>query len=52
MPQSGDYVGEPIRRKARGEGVRIESYAGASKWGTRGPGGIVTGKAENWTAYH
>lgn len=52
VPQSGQYKGEPFRRKADKHGVLIESYEFASKWGTRGPGGIVIGKAENWTAYH
>ena len=52
IPQSGKYKGEPFRRKADKHGVMIESYEFASKWGARGPGGIVIGKAESWTAYH
>lgn len=52
LPRAGDYEGEPFRRKADKHGVLIESYEFASKWGMRGPGGVVTGEAKRWTAYH
>lgn len=51
-PQSGDFVGEPIRRLAQGQGIRINSYAWASKWNTDTVAGVPVGPAVTWTTGH
>ncbi len=50
VPQSGLYVGEPLRRRATKEGVRISDCQFASRWGKR-VAGVVVGEPANWTSY-
>ena len=52
VPQSGQYIGEPIRRLATKYGVRIDEVRTARKWNTHEVAGVKMGPARNWTAYH
>lgn len=51
-PQSGQYIGEPIRRLAGKYGVRIDKVRSASKWNTGEVAGVKVGPALDWSAYH
>lgn len=49
VPQSGDYIGEPIRRLAREGRVAINSYRSAWKWNTSKIAGVPVGPAKSVT---
>lgn len=53
VPVPGKFVGEPFRRLAQPDGVKIESYAYAYKLEPKElPGGAKVYDASSWTAYH
>jgi hypothetical protein len=51
VPQSGDYIGEPMRKAARDGRVSISSYASASKWNTHTVAGVPVGPKVQGTSY-
>lgn len=52
VPQSGSYIGEPIRRVARDGRVKIDDVRSGSKWNTARVAGVAIGPAASWTSYH
>lgn len=51
VPLPGAYKGEPMRKRAEANYVRIASYAHAYKMEPVIVGGVPTYEASNWTAY-
>lgn len=52
VPLPGQYVSEPITRKAGRHGVRIDESRTASRAATEVVGGVTVVKPVHWTAYH
>ena len=52
VPQSNSFIGEPIRRRIAGDGVKIDSVRYASKWNTTTVAGVPVGGKLNFTEYH
>jgi hypothetical protein len=51
VPQSGDYIGEPMRKLARNGGVTISSCQYASKWNTATVAGVPIGPSAYFSTY-
>jgi len=51
VPQSGRFIGKPMRKMARDGWVRINSFSSAKKWNTATVAGVPIGRKNNWTAY-
>jgi hypothetical protein len=51
VPQSGDYIGEPMRKLARNGGVTISSCQYASKWNTNTVAGVPIGPSAYFSTY-
>ncbi|MDE2344392.1 MAG: hypothetical protein KGL63_13575 [Betaproteobacteria bacterium] len=51
VPQSGAFIGEPMRKMARDGRVRITSFSSARKWNTATVAGVPVGPKNQWTAY-
>jgi len=51
VPQSGQVIGEPMRKIARDGRVRITSFSSAKKWNTDTVAGVPVGPKQYWTAY-
>lgn len=52
VPQSGKFIGEPIRRRAHNGQVRIDDVRHASKWNTATVAGVPVGPAVSWSDGH
>ncbi len=53
VPMPGEYISEPIKKRAKNGSVKIESYASAHKMDpVSNVGGVKTYKSSHWTAYH
>lgn len=52
VPQSGSYIGQPFRRLAQRDGIRITSFAYAHRWAEKTVAGVPVGPALHWTSYH
>lgn len=52
VPDKSKIIGEPIRRKADGDSVKIESYSWARKIEPQMVGGIEVYSPDHWTSYH
>ena len=51
VPQSGKFIGKPMRKMARDGWVRITSFSSAKKWNTSTIAGVPLGPKDRWTAY-
>jgi hypothetical protein len=51
VPQSGAFIGTPMRKIARDGRVKITSFSSARKWNTATVAGVPVGPKERWTAY-
>jgi hypothetical protein len=51
VPQSGAFIGKPMRKIARDGWVRITSFSSAKKWNTATVAGVPVGPKQRWTAY-
>jgi hypothetical protein len=52
VPQSGKYIGEPIRRLAGRYGVKIDDVRSARRWNTSNVAGVPVGPALSWSQTH
>ncbi len=52
VPDPNTVIGKPMRRKANGNSVRIDSVRYASKVEPKTIAGCVLYKPDHWTAYH
>jgi hypothetical protein len=51
VPMHGQYIGEPIRRMAKGSGCRIDKVRYASKARTQNVGGVNIVQPVRWSSY-
>jgi hypothetical protein len=51
-PQTGKYIGEPIRRLAQRHGVKIDDVRSADRWSTGTVSGVQMGPALHFSEYH
>jgi len=51
VPQSDTFIGEPIRRRINGDGVKIDDCRRAWKWNTAKVAGVAIGPKARWSAY-
>jgi hypothetical protein len=52
MPQSGHYIGEPIRRLAQQHGVKIDEVRSARRWATQTVAGVPLGPSLSFSEWH
>ena len=52
VPQSNSFIGEPIRRRIAGDGVKIDDVRYAKKWNTSTVAGVAVGGKLHFTEYH
>jgi hypothetical protein len=51
VPKPGAYIGEPMRKRVNGEGVRINSFSWARKIEPKVIGGVKVFAPDAWSAY-
>jgi hypothetical protein len=53
VPQSGQFIGEPMRKLVQfGDRVTVDSSRHARKWNTSKVAGVPVGPSMYWSSYH